>query len=91
MGITKSFLCPYSIKENGLDHVERNYTKYPEPFDRVLQKKENQKKKNTEKVPPFQSVASLSYTSLYLEIFDRGTPVVPQNQTCNIEKRRAFY
>lgn len=45
MGLTKSFLHPYSRKENSLDCVERSYTKCPESLDRIQQKKENQRKK----------------------------------------------
>lgn len=62
MDLTKSFFDSYSRKENSLDCVEKNYTKYPEPINRILQEKKSEEK-NTQ-LPPPQNISSLSYTSL---------------------------
>lgn len=52
MDLTKSFFDSYSRKENSLDCVEKNYTKYPEPINRILQEKKIRGKKHPTPTTP---------------------------------------
>lgn len=83
MGLTKDFLYPYSRKENSLDCVERNVTKYPEPLIEYYRKKKIREKNHTSPTTPecFFSV---------LHIFVIGD-LWSWNTCCPLEPKKQYW